>query len=83
MERGQERGGSAAFFLGGFGFSMAYVALFHHLGYVDVGAADAGRMAAVAWCVNAVETLPAKGSGRQRHAGARARAGSACFGEEK
>ena len=54
--------GSAAFFLGGFGFSMAYVALFHHLGYVDVGAADAaGRMAAVAAACCAVETLPAKG----------------------
>lgn len=54
--------GSAAFFLGGFGFSVFYVALFHHLGYMDVGAAEAaGRLAAVAAACCAVETLPAKG----------------------
>ena len=53
--------GSAAFFLGGFGFSMAYVALFHHLGYVDVGGGRGWANGRRRGGVLPVETLPAKG----------------------
>ncbi len=55
--------GSAAMFLGGFGMSLGFVALFHAMGYLDVSAGDAaGRLAVVAAACTAAESLPAAGA---------------------
>ena len=50
-------------FLGGFGMSLGFVALFHAMGYLDMSAGDAaGRLAVVAAACTAAESLPAAGA---------------------
>ena len=55
-------------FLGGFGMSLGFVALFHAMGYLDVSAGDAaGRLAVVAAaCTAAPITLRRRWGGAVR-----------------
>lgn len=54
--------GSLAFFIVGFGMSVGFVALFHHLGYMEMDAgAAAGRLAVLAAACTVAEALPVTG----------------------